>query len=109
MTGRVAETLQRRWLAFELDNQYLQASKFRFEFDSPLVVNPLPIEKTNKQKVFERLYSKLKDSPLPQNSKMLTPSSSHQLSLPFINEFMEQRKLKFTYGHQFEPEKFSLL
>jgi DNA modification methylase len=109
MTGRVAETLQRQWLAFELDCQYLEASKFRFEFDSPSVVNPLPIEKTNKQKVFERLYNKIQESPPPQNLKMLPPSSSHQLSLPFVNEFMEQRELKFTYGHQFEPEKFSLL
>jgi DNA modification methylase len=31
MTGRVAETLQRRWLAFEIDEDYLKSSKLRFE------------------------------------------------------------------------------
>ncbi len=112
MTGRVAETLQRRWLAFEIDDQYLQASKFRFEADAPLVVNPLPIKKNNKQKISELLHNIPENSPSPQKSEMLPSSSPYQLSLPFTNEeyeFMEQRKLKFTYGHQFEPEKFSLL
>ena len=50
MTGRVAETLQRRWLAFEINETYLQASKFRFEADSPLVVKPLSPEKSVKQR-----------------------------------------------------------
>lgn len=112
MTGRVAETLQRQWLAFEIDKQYLQASKFRFEPDAPLVVAPLPIQKPAKQKVLELLCSIADNSTQLQSSKMLQPSSQHQLTLPFIeeeHEFMEQRKLKFTYGHQFEPEKFSLL
>jgi DNA modification methylase len=27
----VAEALERRWLAFELDQTYLEASKFRFD------------------------------------------------------------------------------
>jgi site-specific DNA-methyltransferase (cytosine-N4-specific) len=40
MTGRVAETLQRRWLAFEIDENYLKSSKLRFEENAPLVVNP---------------------------------------------------------------------
>ncbi|KJH71160.1 DNA methyltransferase [Aliterella atlantica] len=112
MTGRVAETLQRKWLAFEIDLQYLQASRFRFEADAPLVVIPLPIKKTNKQKISELLKCKLEDSPVKQNAKMLQSSSQYQLSLPFIdeeNEFMDRQTLKFTYGHQFEPEKFSLL
>ncbi len=30
ITGQVAETLSRRWLAFELAEEYLEASKFRF-------------------------------------------------------------------------------
>lgn len=30
-TGMVAEALERRWLAFELDQTYLEASKFRFD------------------------------------------------------------------------------
>lgn len=43
MTGRVAETLQRRWLAFELDSNYITSSKLRFEKNAPLVVEP-PID-----------------------------------------------------------------
>lgn len=31
MTGRVAETLERHWLAFEIHEPYLAASRFRFE------------------------------------------------------------------------------
>jgi len=30
ITGEVAERLQRRWLAFEIVEEYLEASKFRF-------------------------------------------------------------------------------
>ncbi len=30
-TGMVAEALERRWIAFELDRSYLEASKFRFD------------------------------------------------------------------------------
>jgi site-specific DNA-methyltransferase (cytosine-N4-specific) len=40
MTGRVAETLQRKWLAFEIDRTYLDTSKIRFEPKAPLVVEP---------------------------------------------------------------------
>ncbi|MEH1841061.1 MAG: site-specific DNA-methyltransferase [Nostoc sp.] len=40
MTGRVAETLQRRWLAFEIDEDYIKSSKLRFEENTPLVVEP---------------------------------------------------------------------
>ncbi|MBD2528074.1 site-specific DNA-methyltransferase [Nostoc flagelliforme FACHB-838] len=40
MTGRVAETLQRRWLAFEIDENYIKSSKLRFEENAPLVVEP---------------------------------------------------------------------
>lgn len=34
-TGMVAESLERRWLAIELSNDYLEASKFRFECTQP--------------------------------------------------------------------------
>lgn len=34
-TGMVAEALERRWLALELDGGYLEASKFRFEATEP--------------------------------------------------------------------------
>ncbi|MFB2833079.1 DNA-methyltransferase [Floridanema evergladense] len=40
MTGRVAETLQRKWLAFEIDKDYIESSKLRFEENAPLVVEP---------------------------------------------------------------------
>ena len=30
VTGKVAERLERRWLAFEIIEEYLEASKFRF-------------------------------------------------------------------------------
>ncbi len=40
MTGRVAETLQRQWLAFEIDEDYIKSSKLRFEENAPLVVEP---------------------------------------------------------------------
>ncbi|MBR8834170.1 MAG: site-specific DNA-methyltransferase [Stigonema ocellatum SAG 48.90 = DSM 106950] len=52
MTGRVAETLQRRWLAFEIDENYIKSSKLRFEENAPLVVQPpaslpsLPLEES---------------------------------------------------------------
>lgn len=35
MTGRIAETLQRRWLAFEIDEDYIKSSKLRFEENAP--------------------------------------------------------------------------
>ena len=38
MTGRVAETLQRKWLSFELDENYVKSSQLRFEKNAPLVV-----------------------------------------------------------------------
>lgn len=40
MTGRVAETLERRWLAFEINQDYIESSKLRFEENAPLVVEP---------------------------------------------------------------------
>jgi DNA modification methylase len=33
-TGCVAENLRRRWLAFEIEESYIQASRFRFQSDS---------------------------------------------------------------------------
>lgn len=38
MTGRVAETLRRKWLAFEIEEEYLKGSRFRFEDKAPEVV-----------------------------------------------------------------------
>lgn len=40
MTGRVAETLQRNWFAFEIHEDYIKSSKLRFEEDAPLLVEP---------------------------------------------------------------------
>lgn len=82
-TGRVAETLQRRWLAFEIDKQYIQTSKFRFDPDAPLAVTPLPIQKPAKQSVLELLCS-IPESTELQGSKRLQ-SSQHQL-IPFVEE-----------------------
>ncbi len=51
MTGRIAETLQRQWLAFEINEDYIKSSKFRFEENAPLVVEPPtelpPVESKN--------------------------------------------------------------
>ncbi len=41
MTGRVAETKERKWIALEVEETYLQGSKFRFEENAPLVVEPI--------------------------------------------------------------------
>ena len=48
MTGRVAETLDRCWLSFELNEDYISASQFRFEENAPLVVTPLTDRKALK-------------------------------------------------------------
>jgi DNA modification methylase len=107
MTGRVAETLQRRWLSFEINETYLQASKFRFEADSPLVVKPLSPEKSVKQRVIDQIQSM---SPIYQLSD--SSQDAIQLTLPFLEEeleIMEKKQLKFTYGHQFEPKTFNLV
>ena len=62
MTGRVAETLDRHWLAFELDENYLKASQFRFEEDAPLVVTPIKDRKSLKAKALELAPNYLKNS-----------------------------------------------
>ncbi|MCU0535854.1 MAG: hypothetical protein MUD14_18355 [Hydrococcus sp. Prado102] len=62
MTGRVAQTLDRQWLAFELDESYIQASLFRFEEDAPLIVPPLVDRKTLKMKALELAPASLKTS-----------------------------------------------
>ena len=78
MTGRVAETLQRQWLAFEIDQTYLQASKFRFEANAPLVVAPLTdLEKPIKQKALD-LAPVLVASP---SDEKLEPQTTKQLDL----------------------------
>jgi DNA modification methylase len=107
MTGRIAETLERHWLAFEIDETYLKASKFRFESEAPLVVMPLLQKTSAKQKVIEAFQSMSKNQPSSSN----LARSPQQLTLPFFEEYqesMEPNKLKFTYGHQFEPAKFTL-
>ncbi len=44
VTGEVAEKLGRRWIAIEIDETYLKASKFRFEFEQ----QKLPIFSTER-------------------------------------------------------------
>lgn len=38
MTGRVAESLERRWMSIEIEEEYIKGSQFRFEDDAPLIV-----------------------------------------------------------------------
>ncbi|VXD17748.1 DNA methylase N-4/N-6 [Planktothrix serta PCC 8927] len=104
MTGRVAETLERRWLAFELDENYIKASQFRFEEDAPLVVTPLKDRKALKAKALTLAPDYL------EKSSTIEPQNTYiQLDLfqPHSNNMPEQ-KLKFTYGHQFEPKTMNL-
>lgn len=54
-TGSVAENMNRRWLAFELKEDYLKGSKFRFSeqpnlFGTGVLINDKPIKKRNSRK-----------------------------------------------------------
>ena len=103
-TGRVAETLDRRWLAFELDENYIKASQFRFEENAPLMVTPLKDRKALKTKALE-----LAPDYINKSSTIDVQSSYIQLELfQFNNNNMAEQKLKFTYGHQFEPKTMNL-
>ena len=63
MTGKVAETKERKWIAFEVEESYLQGSKFRFEENSPLVVEPSQSRKeTLKQQKSNNIQISLFDS-----------------------------------------------
>ena len=102
-TGRVAETLDRRWLAFELDENYIQTSQFRFEIDAPLVVTPLVDKKALKAKAFKLGSDVVNISAKPDKN---TP---YQLDIfDSQNIKMADKTLKFTYGHQFEPKTMKL-
>jgi len=97
-TGRIAETLDRHWLAFELDENYLRASQFRFEEDAPLVVPPLIDRKALKKKALDLAPQEIDSS-----------DKIRQLDLFQFNvDSMTEKKLKFTYGHQFEPKTMAL-
>ncbi len=103
-TGRVAETLDRRWLAFELDENYIQTSQFRFENDAPLVVTPLVDKKALKTKALQLAPDAIKISP-----EIHAQDTPYQLDLfQLHNSKMADQKLKFTYGHQFTPKKMKL-
>ncbi|KOR35899.1 DNA methylase [Planktothricoides sp. SR001] len=104
MTGRVAETLDRRWLAFELDENYIKASQFRFEADAPLVVTPLKDRKYLKTKALDLAPD------YREKSSTIDDKNSHiQLDLfQSPSNDMPEQKLKFTYGHQFEPKTMHL-
>lgn len=79
MTGRVAETLSREWIAFEIDEDYIKGSQFRFEENAPPVVEPVePSEVLDKKKITSNLLEdNLSDLPLFNNS--LNPSSNTSL------------------------------
>lgn len=103
-TGRVAETLDRRWLAFELDENYIKASQFRFEKDAPLMVTPLKDRKALKAKALD-----LAPDYIDKSSTIDDQSPYIQLELFQLNSNnMAEQKLKFTYGHQFEPKTMNL-
>jgi site-specific DNA-methyltransferase (cytosine-N4-specific) len=104
MTGRVAETLDRRWLAIELDENYLKASQFRFEEDAPLVVTPLIDRKALKAKALELAPDFMERVSEPHNSNAIQQLDLFQSP----SNGMADRKLKFTYGHQFEPKTMNL-
>jgi site-specific DNA-methyltransferase (cytosine-N4-specific) len=103
MTGRVAETLERRWLAFELNEDYMIASQFRFEQDAPLVVAPIKDRKTLKARALE-LAKDCSDKSLT----MATQKPFVQLDLfPASDNSMTDKKIiRFSYGDQFSPKQF---
>lgn len=104
MTGRVAETLERRWLAFELDENYLKASQFRFEEDAPLIVTPIKDRKALKTKALLLAPDYFKQSAEYDNQSV--PKQLELFSI--VSNNMSEQKLKFTYGHQFEPKTMDL-
>jgi DNA modification methylase len=107
MTGRVAETLQRKWISFEIEETYIQASSFRFEDNAPLVVSPLiDLEKSLKQQALELAPTSVVNS---SRNEEINSSVIKQLNLFTEAEIIMGKQLKFTYGHQFEPGKFTLL
>ncbi|NCR07740.1 MAG: site-specific DNA-methyltransferase [Microcystis aeruginosa LG13-11] len=105
MTGRVAETLDRRWLAFELNEDYMIASQFRFEQDAPLVVAPIKDRKTLKARALE-LAKDCSDKSLTMD----TQKPFVQLDLfPASDDSMTDKKIiRFTYGDQFSPKQFQV-
>jgi len=103
MTGRVAETLERRWLAFEINEGYIRASQFRFEENAPLVVPPLTNRKALKTEAL-----KLSPEPIKMLHHETGQSTLKQLDLFQLENGMSEQKLKFTYGHQFEPKTMKL-
>jgi site-specific DNA-methyltransferase (cytosine-N4-specific) len=57
VTGEVAEKLNRRWIAFELIEEYLKGSRFRFEeFCSPEIKKNGNGKRTYKQKESHHLF-----------------------------------------------------
>lgn len=49
-TGYAAQLLDRKWLSFELDKKYIEASRIRFD-EEPTLFNPEPILNAKTQKV----------------------------------------------------------
>lgn len=63
MTGRVAETLQRKWLAFEIEEEYIKGSQFRFEENAPKIVE-LPNQLNNEQQLKSDFQDSFSELPL---------------------------------------------
>lgn len=57
VTGEVAERLNRKWIAFELIEEYLKGSRFRFEeFCPPEIKRDSNRKRTYKQKENNNLF-----------------------------------------------------
>lgn len=65
MTGRIAESLKRRWIAIEIEEEYIKGSQFRFEQQSSSVT---PTESSENLKVTEEGQTNISDLPLFRNS-----------------------------------------
>jgi site-specific DNA-methyltransferase (cytosine-N4-specific) len=58
-TGQVAEKLNRKWLAFEMDEEYLKGSKFRFPELDPIQMQQKLEKQETKNKSQDGLFSQL--------------------------------------------------
>lgn len=84
-TGEVAESLERRWMSFELNHEFLSASSFRF------------VESLNEAGVKE-LYGRLVRNPelncLLEKGSMLEPASDHEPK-PKLRQLRSATQLTF--------------
>lgn len=63
MTGKVAETLDRKWIAIEIEEEYVKGSKLRFESESS-------VSETNPTNNYNQEETTISDLPLFKNSAL---------------------------------------